>query len=109
MTLLLDSPSQNTAELSVVPRNFDDKEEANTMTATAAGYGGAGYKATARRVRPHGLDRVIMRVSLMMLLWARRHADRTAVSHEEHTRMYRELQRFERRERDAALLIARVR
>lgn len=104
MTLLLDSPSQNTAELSVVPRNFDDKEEVNTMTATAAGYG-----ITARRVRPHGLDRVIMRVSLMMLLWARRHADRTAVSHEEHTRMYRELQRFERRERDAALLIARVR
>lgn len=109
MTLLLDSPSQNTAEMSVVPRNFNDKEEVNTMTATAAGYGDAGYKATARRARPHGFDRAVMRVSLMMLLWARRHADRTVVSHEEHTRMHRELQGLQRREHDAALLVARVR
>ena len=102
MTMLLESPSHDTAEVSVVPRNFEPTREVNTMTATTFG-------TTVRRVRPHGLDRAVMRVSLAMLLWARRHADRTAVSREEHTRMYRELQNLQRREHDAALLVARVR
>ena len=80
---------------------------------TAATYPRAEYaQATyspARRVRPHGMDRAIMRLSLMALRWARRHADRTAVSYEEHTRMHRETQGLYRREHDAALLVARVR
>jgi len=98
--MLLDNPSQDTAEMSEAPRNFEPKKKVNTMTAI---YG------NVRRVRPHGLDRAVMRASLAMLLWARRHADRTAVSHEEHTRMYRETQGLQRREHDAALLVARVR
>lgn len=89
-------------EMSVADRNFDTDEEVTTMTA-------ATYQPSARRVRPHGIDRAIMRLSLMTLLWARRHAERTAVSHEEHTRMHRELQAVQRREHDAALLLARVR
>lgn len=89
-------------EMSVVERNFNTKEEGNTMST-------ASYAQAIRRVRPHGVDRAIMRLSLMTLLWARRHAERTAVSHEEHTRMHRELQAVRRREHDAALLIARVR
>lgn len=93
--------------MSVVDSNFITTEEVTTMTATI-------YPQSIRRVRPHGIDRAIMRVSLMALLWARRHAERTAhargaVSHEEHTRLHRELTAVQRREHDAALLVARVR
>ena len=97
--------------MSVVGRNFDTKEEVNTMTAATyprAEYAQATY-SPARRVRPHGIDRAIMLLSLMALRWARRHAERTAISYEEHTRMHRETQGVYRREHDAALLFARVR
>ena len=82
MTILLE-------EMSVADGNFNPKEEVTTMT--AASYTRA-YPQGIRRVRPHGVDRAIMRLSLMTLLWARRHAERSAVSHEEHTRMHRETQ-----------------
>lgn len=71
------------------------------MTATSFG--------SARRVRPSGFDRAVMRLSLAMLLWARRRAERTAVTHDEHARLRRELQELRRRERESALLGARVR
>jgi len=93
---------ERAAAMSVAERNFEAKEEVNTMTA-------ATYHQTIRRARPHGIDLVIMRVSLTALLWARRHANRTAESYEDHTRMHRETQALHRREHDAALLVARVR
>ena len=74
---------------------------------TAATYPRATYASA--RVRPRGIDRAIMRLSLIALRWARQHADRTAVPYEEHTRMHRETQGLYRREHDAALLVARVR
>src|SRR4051812_17880476 len=88
--------------MSVADDIFTTEKEVTTMTAAA-------YSHPVRRVRPHGIDRAIMRLSLMTLLWARRHAERTAVSHEEHTRLHRELHAVQRREHDAALLVARVR
>lgn len=87
-------------EMSVAERTFEPKEEVYTMTTTTA-FG-------VRRARPHGLDRAIMRVSLMMLLAARRHADRTAVSYEEHTRRRTVRLATQRRENNAASLISRV-
>ena len=87
-------------EMSVADPSFDLTREVNTMTAT--------YNLNARRVRAHGLDRVVMRVSLMMLLAARRHAERTAVSYEEHTRLHNESKAARLREHGAASLIARV-
>ena len=87
-------------EMSVADRTFDPKEEVYTMTALSS--------TGVRRTRPRGLDRVVMRLSLMALLAARRHADRTAVSYEEHTRLHAERVAAERRERSAATLIARV-
>lgn len=87
-------------EMSVAEPSFDGEREVSTMTATTAMY--------TRRPRPHGLDRLVMRVSLMMLLAARRHADRTAVGYEEHTRLYNESMAARRRENGAATLIARV-
>lgn len=71
------------------------------MTATSFG--------SARRARPSGFDRAVMRLSLAMLLWARRHAERTAITRDEHTRMRRELHDLQGRERESALLVARVR
>lgn len=71
------------------------------MTATSFG--------SARRIRPSGFDRAVMRLSLAMLLWARRRAERAAVTHDEHARTRRELQNLQHREREAALLAARVR
>ncbi len=87
-------------EMSVAERTFEPKEEVYTMTTTTA-FG-------VRRARPHGLDRAIMRVSLMMLLAARRHADRTAVSYEAHTRRHTVRLATQRRENSAVSLISRV-
>lgn len=105
MTVLLDAPRHSTVEMSVVTRNFDRKEEVNSMTATAA----YTSRSTIRRARPHGLDRLVMRLSLTALLWARRHADRVALSPEQHARAMDAAAEFQRREHESALLAARVR
>lgn len=104
MTMLLDNPSYDTAELSVVRPTLVSQKEVSAMTATTAT-----YEKNVRRPRPHGLDRAVMRMSLAMLLWARRHADRTALSPEQYASLCRERRRRERFQHDAALLVARVR
>ena len=102
MTTLLENPSQDCAEMSVAAHNFEPRDEANTMTTVPTN-----YVQRARRVRPHGLDRALMRLSLATLLWARRHADRTAISYEENMRMHTESLAREGRERDALRLLMR--
>jgi hypothetical protein len=59
----------------------------------------------SRHARPRGLDRVITRLGLAMLEWARRRADRSALTYEESARLTRLARERERRE-NAALLIA---
>lgn len=88
--------------VSVARPTFEGEGE-GSMVATAT------YSQGTRRARPHGIDRAIMRMSLMTLLWARRHAERTAVSYPDHTRLHRQAQALQRREHDAALRVARVR
>ena len=67
------------------------------------------YAAPAvRRARPQGLDRLVMRLSLAMLLWARHRADRGALSHEEHLLRRANALAVERDRRDAAARIFRV-
>ena len=75
------------------------------MTATAL----STTRTVARRARPRGLDRVVMRLSLTMLLWARRRADRIAPTREQHARAFDAAIALQRREHDSALLIARIR
>ena len=104
MFALLESPRETAPEMSVVGRNFDSKEEV-TMTATAT----HNAFSTSRRPRPHGLDRLVMRLSLTMLLWARRHADRIGVTAEQHARAVDAAAALQRREHDSALRAARVR
>lgn len=104
MTALL----ERAPEMSVDARNFATEKEESTMTASAVPSHYVDARAP-RRARARGLDRLIMRLSLATLLWARRHADRTAITREEQVRIYRETRAVQRREHDAALLVARVR
>ena len=61
-----------------------------------------------RRVQPFGFDRAVIRLSLAMLRWARRHAERTAISPEEHELMRQARSELQRREHATAMLITRV-
>lgn len=88
--------------MSVVTRNLVSGDEVNTMIASA--FDGR----LARRPRPSGFDRSVMRISLAMLLWARRRADRTAVSREEQIRRYDVQQATLHREHAVATLVARI-
>ena len=63
--------------MTVVERNFADEKEEKTMT---AGTIDGGY---ARRYAPSLFDRIVMRASLTTLMWARHHAERIAVTHEQ--------------------------
>jgi hypothetical protein len=101
MTSTLERP----AVMSVANSILSTEEEVKTMTATTT----LDCPTASRRARPHGLDRLLMRVSLATLLWARRHADRTALSREQLIREHEVRQSVQRREHDAALLVARVR
>jgi hypothetical protein len=107
MTMTLDKSPSTASGMSVVGRNLDTEEEVDEMTATTVFQ--HQYAAPAvRRARPHGLDRLVMRLSLAMLLWARQRADRSMVSHEEHAiRRANELA-IERDRHSADARIARV-
>lgn len=69
--------------VSVADRNLTTEGEARTMSVTTA-YTRRYPPVPSRRARPHGVDRLVMRLSLAMLLWARRRADRAQPGHEEH-------------------------
>jgi hypothetical protein len=89
-------PNVSVAEATVTAR-----DEVKMMSATTM------YRTAERRVRPSGLDRLVMRVSLSMLLWARRHADQSALLRDEQQRRYQVRREVERREH-AALQLTRV-
>lgn len=113
------------AGMSVAIGNFAGKEEVNTMTATTVSsrdyaaprdYTAARDHAAsrayavpgARRAQPHGVDRLVMRLSLAMLLWARHRADRGVVSRDEQLIRRANALAVEHDRRDAAARIARV-
>jgi hypothetical protein len=103
---------ESTSPMSVVDRSLAVEEEVKTMTTThvfASQYA-AQSSATRvpRRARPHGIDRLVMRLSLAMLLWARHRADRGVLTHEQHLIRRTTALALEREQRDAAARIARV-
>ena len=112
MTILLENTtptvSQNPTGMSVADRNFDRDEEVRTMTVTTA-FDRLVEAPAGRRVRPHGVDRLVMRLSLAMLIWARERAERDALSHDEHLLRISQARATQSREHDAALRAARVR
>lgn len=78
------------------------------MTATPVFASGT-CAATSRRARARGVDRLVMRVSMSVLLWARRRADRAALPREHALRMRELAISMEQREHEASLRAARVR
>jgi hypothetical protein len=64
--------------------------------------------SAARRARPYGFDLLVMRISLAMLLWARRRADRTAVTRAEQRLHYLVALERERHDHEAPRGFARL-
>ncbi|MGO4104980.1 hypothetical protein AB4Y63_13585 [Leifsonia sp. YAF41] len=58
--------------------------------------------------QPRFIDRFIVKLSLAMLDWARRRADRASISREQHDRLLRRATEIQRREHDSAKRAARV-
>jgi hypothetical protein len=82
MTLLLEAPSIHTAELSVVRRNVNSREEVKTMTTAMA----STTESVARPARPRGFSRAVLRLGFALVKWSRNRAARTALTHEEQAR-----------------------
>ena len=101
MLLLEQSTTPTTDRVSVAHRAFDSastRGQETTMTSLAT-----------TRHRARGIDLLVMRVSLAMLLWARRRADRADLPREEHERRLAIQADIARRQHASALLAARVR
>lgn len=64
--------------------------------------------ATAARVQASGLDRIVMKLSLSMLRWARKRAARASIAAEQHARLVRQAADVQLREHESALRAARV-
>lgn len=103
MITLLERP----AEMSVAAPTVREESEVNTMT-TLATFQRQLDIGTTRHARPRGIDRIVMRLSLMTLLWARRRADRSILSHEEHSRRVELHRALQQRERSTAMLLSRL-
>jgi hypothetical protein len=119
-------------QMSVVHRNFDTKEEVIVMTSTAVLDRTVGALVVetaaaesfhaeqsfvdpkladaplANGARPHGFDRLVMRLSVTMLLWAQRRAVKGSISFEEHRRRYLVQRELEAQSRDYLRITSRV-
>lgn len=78
------------------------------MTATPA-FASRRYPARSRRAHAHGIDLLVMRLSMAALLWARRRADRADLGRDDLVRLRQQSAAIEQREHESALLAARVR
>ncbi|HEY0258298.1 MAG TPA: hypothetical protein VGC18_00470 [Lacisediminihabitans sp.] len=72
------------------------------------GRGGSSLRRARPGARPRGIDRLVILVSIAMLRWARRRADRAWLPYEEHTRLVRNFLERQRREDAARSMIVRV-
>ena len=63
---------------------------------------------TEDHTRPHGIDRLVMRLSVTMLIWAQQHAARNAECYEEHTRRHQVRRELHARAHEFARMTARV-
>ena len=115
------------SKMSVVDRSFSTKEEVIVMTSTAVldrtvgtlvvaaapaepSYIDPGFvdAPLANGARPHGFDRLVMRLSVTTLLWAQRRAVKGSISFEEHRRRYLLQRELDAQSRDHARMAARV-
>lgn len=90
------APAMSEAVPSVV-----DGEEVKTMT-SATVYDRLLDAPIRGRTRPRGVDRLVMRVAIVLLKWSRLRAERRLVTHEENRRRRAVL--AQRRQREAEAL-----
>jgi hypothetical protein len=106
-------PTQiNPEEMSVVRATFDSgKGVAHMVSAPleAALFTQFVDAPAPGHAAPHGFDRLVMRLSVTMLIWARNHADRIAVSHQDRSSMLADHHSRAHRERVAMLMAYRQR
>jgi len=62
---------------------------------------------TAIHTQATGFDRLVIGVSLSMLKWARKRADRATLSHEQHERLLSQQTHMQQREHDYSKRAAR--
>ncbi len=65
--------------------------------------------ANLRRSRPHSIEVLVMRLSLAMLLWAQRRAERTQLTPEQHSQLVAQERARSIRDHADALRAARIR
>lgn len=65
-------------------------------------------RGSRRHARPHGIDRLVMKLSLTTLLWARRRADRHILTREQHAMRLEQVNALAERERSVHLMVSRV-
>jgi hypothetical protein len=93
--------------MSVVGRIFDWTREVNLMISTRVLYRPAPAPAVPR-ARPGSVDRVVNRLGVAMLRWARRRAARPAVSFEDRVRLTQNARARELRERGYTVSAPRI-
>ena len=104
MTALVEYPTTSTADrVSEVRHTVDSASTRGQETIMTS------HSLTATRSRARGIDLLVMRVSLAMLHWARRRADRASLPREEQARRFLVHAEIARRQQLDALRAARVR
>lgn len=64
--------------------------------------------AALTRTQPPSLDRLVVKLSLAMLAWAHKRADRASIGRDQHDRLFVQAAETKRREHDWAKRAARV-
>jgi hypothetical protein len=83
--------------MSVAGRNLYRDEEVEIMT-TVSALEHLIESPAGSRARPHGIDRLVMRLSLAMLVWARRRSEKSIITRDEHAILFAQQRGLETRE-----------
>jgi hypothetical protein len=98
--------------MTVVRSRFNLNKEVNEVTSVHTIAGSATRNMT-QQPRSHGFDRVIMRLGLLLLLWARKRAERRArlypvLTHERQQQLVIQARALIQREHDLAMFDHRM-
>ncbi len=106
MMTMASTLDRETSGMSVVDRSLYSEEEVEIMT-TASALDHLVESSAVHHVPPRGIDRLVMRLSLTMLMWARRRVERSAIAHDDHARQRAVQRGTETREREWTRLAER--
>ncbi|MCU1582375.1 MAG: hypothetical protein JWO01_1763 [Microbacteriaceae bacterium] len=101
-----------TPEMTVVLARFDTNREVNPLTSAHTLAAPAARNMT-QQPRAQGFDRAIMRLGLLLIVWARKRAERQArlypvLTHERQQLLVNQARALTRRERDLTMIDYRM-